>query len=186
MRSFPLALVLVASLGAIARAQTLNVAPPPTTPTANLIFQAMMATARAASTNPAAAQAAQIPYQHAVQSYNSGDVANARAQAIQALIEANRPQPVTIPVLRSTIPTTSALQTAPFPIAGASVAQIDADAFIAQARGAVAACRAAKSPNSSAAAVNLAAAEKDDAAGRYLNVSSEARAAVDLCAAAQR
>ena len=109
-----------------------------------------------------------------------------RAQAIQALIEANRPQFAPIPIIASTIPATSALQTAPFPLAGASIAQIDADAFVAQARGAVAACRAVRSPNAAAAAENLAAAERDYRAGRYLNVRAEARAAVDLCAGAAR
>jgi hypothetical protein len=191
MKTLTLALALgfLASLGAVATAQVvpLGTAPPPSsTPTANLIFQAMMATARAASTNPTAAAAAQIPYQHAVQSYNTGDMENARSQAIQAMIEANRQPPVNIPVLQSTIPTTSALRTNPFPIPGASVAQVDANAFVAQARAAVAACQAAKSPNASAAASNLAAAEKDAAAGRYINVTSEARAAVDLCASARR
>ncbi|HEY4439109.1 MAG TPA: hypothetical protein VGN14_01575 [Candidatus Elarobacter sp.] len=182
-------LALSLALGTIANAQTvpLGTAPPPNqSATANLIFQAMMAQARAASTNPSAAQAAQIPYQHAVQAYNTGDMENARAQAIQAMIEANRAANAPIPVLKSTIPTTSALQTNPFPLAGGTVGHVDADAFVAQARAAVAACRAAKSPNTNAAAANLAAAEKDDVAGRYLNVTSEAKAAVDLCASVRR
>jgi hypothetical protein len=186
MKHLVLAITLFAAATAGAVAQTVPLTTPPqpgANPTASLIFDAMMATARAASTNPAAAQAAALASQHAVQSYNTGDLANARAQAIAALNAANRSQPTPIAELRSTIPQTSALQTAPFPLAGGSVAQIDADAFVAQARGAVAACRAAKSPNAQAAAANLAAAEKDGQAGRYLNVRSEARAAVDLCAA---
>ena len=189
MKRLALALACCAALAGTANAQTVplsTVPPPGSTPTATLIFDAMRATARAASTNPAAAQAAQLSYQHAIQAYNSGDIANARAQAVQALIEANRPQFANVPILQSTIPSTSALQISPFPIAGGSVAQIDADAFVAQARGAVAACRSAHSPNAAAAAQNLASAERDDRAGRYLNVRTEARAAVDLCASAQR
>ena len=89
-------------------------------------------------------------------------------------------------MLRSTIPQTSALQTQPFPLAGGSVAAIDANAFVAQARGAVAACARAQ----------LAEHERRDAAprrgrarrkGRPLpERRTEARAAVDLCAAAQQ
>jgi hypothetical protein len=187
MRRVLLALALIVANGAGAAAQSVPLRTPPqpgSSQTANLIFDAMMAVARSASTNPPASAAAALAYQHAVQSYNLGDDANARAQAIQALIEANRTPGSPIPVLRSTIPQTSALQTSPFPLAGASVAQVDADAFVAQARGAVAACRAVKSPNTAAAAEDLAGAERDDRAGRYLNARVEARAAVDLCAAA--
>jgi len=61
-----------------------------------------------------------------------------------------------------------------------------ASAVGAQARGAVAACSAAKSPNTAAATTNLAAAQNDAAAGRYMNVRVEARAAVNLCASASR
>jgi hypothetical protein len=185
-----LALTLATSTSALAQipplGTPLNTVPTPgTSQTANLLFDAMMAVAHAASTNPAASQAAGLAYQHALQSYNTGDVTGANAQAISALIQANGAQPTQIPVLKSTIPQTSAVQTAPFPIAGGSVAQVDADAFVAQARGAVNACTAAKSPNTTAAATNLAAAENDAAAGRYMNVRVEARAAVNLCAAAQ-
>jgi hypothetical protein len=186
-----LALTLATSTSALAQVPPLpgtplNMAPQPgSSQTANLLFEAMMAVAHSAATNPAASQAANMAYQHALQSYNTGDVTGANSQAISALIQANAAQPTQIPVLKSTIPQTSAVQTAPFPIAGGSVAQVDADAFVAQARGAVAACTAAKSPNTAAAATNLAAAQNDAAAGRYMNVRVEARAAVNLCAQAQ-
>ncbi len=192
MKRLVLALVLTLATSTGALAQTvplgtpLTMVPQPgTSQTANLIFDAMMAVARSASTNPPASQAASLSYQHALQSYNTGDIANANAQAIAALNAANASQAVPTPVLRSTIPQTSAMQTSPFPLPGGSVAQIDADAFVAQARGAVAACRAAKSPNTAAAATNLAAAQTDDQAGRYMNVRVEARAAVNLCASAR-
>ncbi|GAC1585307.1 MAG: hypothetical protein NVS3B7_20360 [Candidatus Elarobacter sp.] len=152
-------------------------------PTANLIFDAMLATARAAATNPQAAQAAQPNANAAVQRYNAGDLNGARSAAIDALIDANRAQPVPIPVLSSTIPQTSALQTQPFPLRG-DIAAIDADAFVAQARGAVLNCQAAHAQNSAAAAASLAAAQRDARAGRYRDVRVEARAAVDLCARA--
>jgi len=154
MKAIILALVLTLATSTSALAQIpplgtpLNTVPTPgTSQTANLLFEAMMAVAHSAQTNPAASQAANMAYQHALQSYNTGDVTGANSQAINALIQANAAQPTQIPVLKSTIPQTSAVQTAPFPIAGGSVAQVDADAFVAQARGAVNACTAAKSPN---------------------------------------
>jgi hypothetical protein len=183
-----LTLALAVATTAAAFAQTVPAATPPVPgqPTANLILDAMLATARAASVNPSAAQSASLNTSVAIQRYNAGDVNGARSAAIQALIEANRLPQTTITVLKSTIPQTSYLQTQPFPIAGGSVAAIDANAFVAQARGALAACRAQSSPNTAAAAQRLAAAESDAKAGRYQDVRAEARAAVDLCAAAQQ
>ena len=183
-----LTVALATATSGVAFAQTVPVGTPPAPgrPTANLILDAMLATARAASVNPNAAQSASFNTSVAIQRYNAGDVNGARSAAIQALIEANRVPPTNIPVLRSTIPQTSYLQTQPFPIAGGSVAAIDANAFVAQARGAVAACQARSSPNTTAASQQLAAAERDAKAGRYQDVRTEARTAVDLCAAAQQ
>jgi len=182
------ALVLAGTMSAGALAQTVPAGTPPNpgTPSANLVLDAMLAAARAAAINPSQAQSAQLNANAAIQRYNMGDVNGARAAAIQALIEANRVPYTANPVLQSTIPQTSYLKTQPFPIAGGSVAAIDANAFVAQARGAVAACTALKSPNTTAATQQLAAAERDAQAGRYQNVRAEARAAVDLCAAAQQ
>ena len=180
-------LTLAATGSALAQA-TVPIGTPPAAgrPVANLVLGAMMATARAAAINPAAAQAASLNTSAAIQSYNMGDLAGARAAAIQAMIEASRTPPTADPILRSTIPQTSYLQTQPFPIAGGSVAAIDAHAFVAQARGAVAACASRNSANTTAATQQLAAAQRDEQAGRYLQVVTDARAAVDLCAAAQR
>jgi hypothetical protein len=187
MKRLLLTLALAGATTAGAFAQTVPPpGPPPGQPTANLILDAMMATARAASVNPGAAQSASLNTTVAVQRYNAGDVNGARSAAIQALIEANRLPQTTITVLPSTIPQTSYLQTQPFPIAGGSVAAIDANAFVAQARGALAACRSRNSANSAAAAERLAAAERDAKSARYQDVRTEARAAVDLCAAAQQ
>jgi hypothetical protein len=182
-----LLLTLAATSAAFAQA-TVPIGTPPVAgrPTANLVLDAMMATARAAAINPSAAQAASLNTSAAIQRYNMGDLNGARSAAIQALIEANRTPPTTIPVLRSTIPQTSYLQTQPFPIAVGSVAAIDAHAFVAQARGAVAACASRNSANTAAATQQLAAAQRDEQAGRYLAVTTDARAAVDLCAASQR
>ncbi len=186
-----LLLVLTAGLGlataAPAGAQTVPIGTPPAPgrPTANLVLDAMLATARAASINPSAAPAASLNSSAAIQRYNMGDYAGARSAAIQALMEANRLPYTQNPVLRSTIPQTSALQTQPFPLAGGTVAAVDAQAFVAQARGAVAACESRNSPNTTSAASRLAAAQRDEKAGKFNDVRTEARAAVDLCAGAQ-
>jgi hypothetical protein len=160
--------------------------PAPGRPTANLVLDEMLAAARAASVNPSAASSAQLQSNAAIQRYNMGDMNGARSAAIQALIEANRLPQASIPVLQSTIPQTSALQTNPFPIAGASVAMLDANAFVAQARGAVAACTMQHSPNTTAASQHLNTAVNDQKAGRYQDVRTEAQTAVNLCASAQQ
>jgi hypothetical protein len=193
MKRLLLALILSAATSTAALAQAVPLAPvippapapAPGSPTANLVLDAMLATARAASLNPTAAQSASLNSAAAIQRYNMGDMNGARSAAIQALIEANRLPQANIPVMVSTIPQTSALQTQPFPIAGASVAALDANAFVAQARVAVAACAQRSSPNTTAATQHLNNALGDQKSGRYQDVRTEAKAAVDLCAAAQ-
>jgi hypothetical protein len=188
MKRLLLALILAGATTTAAFAQVVPAGTPPApgTPTANLVLDAMLAAARAASLNPSAAQSASLNANAAIQRYNIGDANGARAAAIQALIEANRLPDTQNPVLQSTIPQTSYLQTRPFPIAGGSVAAIDANAFVAQARGAVAACQSVRSANTAAATQQLVAAERDAKAGRYQDVRVEARSAVDLCASAQQ
>ena len=188
MNRLLLVLALTVATAAAASAQVVPAGTPPAPgrPTANLVLDAMLASARAASVNPSAAQSASLNASAAVQRYNMGDYNGARAAAIQALIEANRLPQTPIPVLRSTIPQSSALQTQPFLIPGGSIAAVDANAFVAQARGAVAACQARNPANATAAAQHLNAALADEKAGRYPAVRTEARAAVDLCATAQQ
>jgi hypothetical protein len=187
MKRLLLSLALAAAMCGSALAQTVppGTPPAPGRPTANLVLDAMLAAARAASINPTASQTATLNANAAIQRYNMGDINGARSAAIQALIEANRLPQTNIPVLVSTIPQTSALQTQPFPLSGGSVAALDANAFIAQARGAVAACTQQRSPNTNAATQHLTNATNDEKAGKYQNVRTEAKAAVDLCAAAQ-
>ena len=182
------ALALALALATDASAQVTGPLPNPPQPganqTSNLIFDAMLAVARAAVSNPQAAQNATFSYTQAVNSYNTGDMNRARTAAIQAIIDANKQQPHPIPTLQPFTPTT-AYQTGPFPLPGGSIAQIDADAFVAQARGAVDACMQVHSPNTGAAQQRLAVAEREDKAGRYQDVRIDAKAAVDLCAAAR-
>jgi len=187
MKRTLLALAFAFLTASPAAAQTLPIGTPPAPgrPTSDLVLQAMLATARAAAANAANAQAASLSTSAAIQHYRMGDVAGARSAAIQALIQANAPPPAPIRVLQSTIPQASYLQTQPFPIPGGSVGAVDANAFVAQARGAVAACASRNSANTPAASAQLAAAQRDLKAAQYQKVTAEARAAVNLCAGAQ-
>jgi hypothetical protein len=180
-----LLLALAATAGASAQAVVtgpLPNPPQPTNQTATLIFNAMMAVARAAQTNPQNAQAAALSYQQAVQRYRMGDVQGARAAALQAMFSATRFEPQPLAVL-TPLPAASygANVARPFPIAG-SVGQIDADAFVAQARGAVANCVAAHAPNTAQAQEQLAAGERAAKAANFIAARAAAKAAVDLCA----
>jgi hypothetical protein len=188
MKHLLFALLLAGAMGAQALAQTVPIGTPPApgTPTTNLILNAMLATARAASVNPSAAASASLNSSAAIQRYNMGDENGARSAAIQALIQANQLPSTPVPILQSTIGQASAMHAKPFPVSGASVAAIDADAFVGQARGAVAACQQVHSANAGPAAQQLANAEREDKAGHYQNVRAAASTAVNLCAPAQQ
>jgi hypothetical protein len=159
-----------------------NAPTPGTNQTATLLFNAQLAVSQAATQNAQNAQAAAIAYQQAIQRYQVGDLTGARTAALQALITAHQvvPQPV------ATIAPLNAAAVAPAgPLIG-NVPQIDAEAFVAAARGAVAACVNAHDPNLKAAEVQLAAAERAERSGKYNDARSAARNAVNLCANAQR
>jgi 4-alpha-glucanotransferase len=188
-----LALALVAGCATAASAQTV---PPLATPpplgadqTANLIFNAQMAISRAATQNSqAAAAAAANNYQQAIQNYRTGDFAGARAAALQALMNADRVAPQPIPTISPMSPTQYYTASASRPLAAAmgDTAHVDADAFVAAARGAVAACVNTHDPNTAQAETQLAAAEHADRAANYNAARAAAKNAVDLCAGAQR
>src|ERR1700761_9345116 len=86
------ALALATTLAGSASAQVLS-SPPPTAggPTANAIFDAMLAIARAATSNPSGAQAATFSYQAAIQQFNAHDFDRSRASAMTAIMQAGAP-----------------------------------------------------------------------------------------------
>jgi hypothetical protein len=182
----PLAALLVAVvIPMAASAQTLpigaHVPQPPVgaNSTANLLFTAMMSVARAAASNPQAASAAALNYSIALQRYGSGDLNGAQSSAIRAMIEANTPQQTAIPTI---VPLVPGEHPRVFAYPASSFAQIDADAFVAQARGAVAACTTAHHPQAKRAATLLDAAQHDDEMGQLFNAKVDAKSAIDLCA----
>ena len=192
MKLVPAAAVLVLASFGSAAAQVRPIVPisqpPPygANQTANLLFQTQLAISRAASANPQAAQSAALSYQQAVQRYNAGDVTAARTAALQALMSANAQVPHPIPTLRALPPTSGGALGPLVNVNGGNVAAIDAQAFIGQARGAVAACVTANDPHTAQAETQLAAALRAEGANDYNAVRAAAKKAVDLCSAARR
>ena len=82
-----LAAALTLATGASAQIASLPLPAPPiaTNPASSAIFDAMLAIARAAVSNPAAAQQATFTYRAAIQQYDAGDYARARQSAIAVL-----------------------------------------------------------------------------------------------------
>lgn len=152
-------------------------APLPVNGTQQLIFQAQMAIAESVRGNPQAAIAATIPYRQAMMRFENGDDLGARSFALQAIREAQAGmQPAVIPTLAPFAPRTPQMPL----IAGASIARIDAGAFLAQARFALDGCTAATAP------AHFAAAQRAYTLGANQKASGEARTVVDLCASAHR
>jgi hypothetical protein len=156
--------------------------PPPTNQTNTLIFNAMLAIARAAQTNPSAAQAAQYPYFQAIQKLNANDLVGAREAAVQALSIAGQAGEGPTPLATIAPFITSVPEPPHAPLFGLNAPSIDADAFLALARGSLRACAAANSPALPAAQIKYALAEKDAKAGNISAVRADAKAAIDLCA----
>jgi hypothetical protein len=179
----------IVATGIAANAQAVPAAKPPN-PTANqtsqLIWNAMSATARAAATNPSAAQAANFDTNAAIERYHQHDLAGARAAALQALIDANRPATANAVPLRPIAPTRAYVQTAPPPLNLSAIPEVDADGFIARARGSLQACREEHSSNTAAATEQLDAAAHDYQAEKFAAAQAEAKRAIDLCAPALR
>jgi len=182
------ALVLASCAAAVAQVTgPLPPAPPyGANQTANLLFQTQLAISRAAISNPQAAQAAAISYQQALQRYNAGDITASRTAALQALMYANAQVPHPIPTISALPPTNFGAVGPLVRVNGGNVAAIDTAAFVAQARGAVAACVTANDPHTAQAETQLAAAVKAEDAANYNAARAAAKSAVDLCAAAQR
>lgn len=184
------AALLFAASAAAAGAQVTGPLPNPppygSTATANLLFESMLAVSRAAQRDPQNAQAAALNYQQAVQQYRSGNIEGARASALQALMNANRPVPQPLATIAAPAPTSYGALGPLTAVNGGNLAAIDTAAFVAQARGAVAACVTAADPHAVRAQSALAQAVEAQRANRYEQARSAAKTAVDLCAPARR
>lgn len=171
---------VLASLLTLAQVVTLPLAAPPAGPNAGAIVDAMLAISRAAQSNPTGAQAASFSYAKAIERYRVGDIGAAQREALFAISQTTQ-QPFPTAVAPAISILTVPAPTMRLPLI-ASPAAIDADAFLALARGAVARCAERGDPHTASATARLAAAANANAAGRFQTVRSEARAAIDDCA----
>jgi hypothetical protein len=72
--------------------------PPPGTPVASTIRDAMLAIERAAVSNPAAAQNAAFSYNAAIELYKAHEYSQARASALTAISQSLAPAPLSAPI----------------------------------------------------------------------------------------
>jgi hypothetical protein len=182
-----LAAVLVAALaistGASAQVTSLPLpAPPPSgNATASTIFDAMLAIARAAGSNPAAAQQATFSYNAAIQQYNAGDFARSRMSALQAISATS-----TVPMAQAT-----AMPAAPIPqpvyaampnVLGAN--QADAESYVALARRALTLCGTPGAPAPDAVMQQYTVAVDDLVAQKLVAARLASQNVIDQCATA--
>ncbi|MGD0475236.1 MAG: hypothetical protein ABSB70_18765 [Candidatus Velthaea sp.] len=161
-------------------------APPPLGATGSTLFAARLAIARAAQIDPQAAQTASFVYVKAVQQYRSGNIAGANASALQALSTASQAQ--VLPAVPAPVPAASLAPAATQQpgvaggLYGADAAAIDADSFLALARGTLDDCAARRDHRLAAAQSHYAQAEHDFALRNWQATRVDAKAAIDACA----
>jgi hypothetical protein len=103
MKVFISAALLAATLSMVHAASAagtvpLPAPPPPGTPTASTIRDAMLAIQRAAATNPSAAQNAAFSYNAAIEQFRAHEFSQARASALTAISQSMAPAPLVAPM----------------------------------------------------------------------------------------
>jgi hypothetical protein len=183
MKLIPAAVAVLAAaltLVNVAAAQTLPTPPPPGGPTSSAIFDAMLAVARAASSNPAAAQSAAFSYQAAIQQYNVGDYDRARMSAIAAIGAAMPAPPLPAPsIVAPSIPQPVYYQ---MPLLVASD-QADAEGYLGLARRSMITCGTA-GPNPAQVQQQYAAAAAALDAKNYGASVTASQVVINYCASA--
>jgi hypothetical protein len=167
--------------GAASAAGPLAAPPPPSGPTANTIFDAMLAIARATTSNPAAAQAATFSYNAAIQQYNIHDYARARMSALNAISQAGAPGALPAPLIMTQPPRAFPTFYPAPPAVGADEA--DAENYVALARRALTMCGA---PGKTPPALQQQYKTAVDAlvAKKYAAAEGASRSIVEQCSAA--
>ena len=154
--------------------------PPPGGPTASTIFDAMLAIARAAQTNPAAAQTATFSYNAAIQQYNIHDFERARMSALTAIGQA-----ATVPLPAPSLVPPSIPQPVYYQMPLLSTAnQADAESYVALARRAMMTCGAAGATPPAAVTQEYKTASDALMAKNYAAARASSVNIVDDCAAA--
>jgi hypothetical protein len=162
-------------------------APLPLSGTSSTLFAAQLAIARAQAIDPHAAQTAAFAYTTAVQQFRSGNFAAARISALQALstasqaqVRLSQPAPPPLPAIApATAPQKPGLGGGLY---GADAPAIDADSFLALARGTLDSCAARHDHRLAAAQAEFARAEQDFAQRNWQATRVDAKAAIDACA----
>ncbi len=177
-----LAAALTVAEGASAQVATLPLPAPPNAggPASSAIFDAMLAIARTAASNPRAAQTASFSYDAAIQQFNARDFTRSRMSALTAISQAAAaplPQP--------------SLYAAPIPQPVyyampnvASPGQADAESYVGLARRAMLACGAASPTPPAAVTQQFDAAVRALIARNYVAAKTASNAVIDQCAAA--
>jgi hypothetical protein len=155
------------------------------TPAGGNLHAALLAIARAQSIDPIAAQTASFQYVKAVQQLRSGDVAGADRTALEALSTASQAQVAPLaPALAATGGLTAAAPQRPGlggGLYGADAPIIDAESFVALARGAIDECGARHDRRVAAARAAYARAQRDFANRDWQATRADAKAAIDAC-----
>jgi hypothetical protein len=164
-------------------------APPITSSTGSTLYSAMLAIARAQQINPQAAQTASFQYVQAVQQFRSGNTAAANISALQALstaaqaqVQSSPPAPLPTPPL---VPAPAQVPGLAGGLYGGDAPVIDADSFLALARGTIDDCAARRDRRLAAAQQHYAQAQQDFARGNWQATRVDAKAAIDACAKPQ-
>jgi len=181
------AALTIAGAASAAGVPSLPLPAPPaqSNPTASTIFDAMLAIARAVTSNPAGAQAATFSYNAAIQQYNAGDFSRSRRSALQAIGQtaiAPLPNPSLAP---PAIPPPAYMR---MPTIG-SPQQADAESYVSLSRRAIMTCGASgATPPPSAVQQNATAAQalvaRDYAAAEKASLAVINQCATALAAAA--
>jgi hypothetical protein len=164
--------------------------PPITNATSSTLFAVRLAIARAQQIDPQAAQTASFQYVQAIQQLRTGNIAAANISALAALatvssaqVRSDAPAPLPTPALEPAAPQAPGLAGGLY---GADAPAIDADSFLALARGIVDDCTARNDPRLTDAKRHYAQAEQHFAVRDWQATRIEAKAAIDACAKAQR
>jgi hypothetical protein len=184
MKLIPMAAGVLAAAVTLASAASaagpLPAPPPPGGAASTAIFDAMLSIARAATSNPAAAQNASFSYNAAIQQYNIGDFERARMSALTALS-----QTAAVPLPQPSIVAPAIPQPSYVPLRLVhSSDQADAEGYVALARRSLQTCGAMNASPPPAIQAQYAAAVNAILAVKYDAAIGDSQSVVDQCAQA--
>jgi hypothetical protein len=180
MAAAVLAVALTLANAASAAPGPLPAPPADSGPTANTIFDAMLSIARAAGSNPAAAQQATFNYDAAIQQFNARDFERARMSALTAIGQTAVPPLPAPSIVAPPIPQPS-FYTMPM-VANADAA--DAESYVALARRSTTQCGAPNAAPAAAVQQQFTAAIAALVARNYGRAEADSQSVVDQCSAA--